>query len=234
MEECRVMSKICADSAIGELRHAYEVGALSADDTERFEIHLLECQSCYEEVARFEKAATLLRTDMEVRRELREVVQEKEHQPSLVTNLLRYLWPETPVAFRPAIAFFLLALLIYPAYLGMTGAGDSGLREIQSISLIPSRSAATAVFRSTHNQDGLISFVFPGAEVGKAYQLVIESHDGSEVMSMDSFTGFDEYETGRIVIPLGRLNKGTYRLVISDPDAGDLYREQVYVFDVDR
>ncbi|UCG60433.1 MAG: zf-HC2 domain-containing protein [Candidatus Zixiibacteriota bacterium] len=226
-------AKKCSDSAIGELRHAYELGALSVEDTEKFEIHLLSCESCYEEVARFDQASTLLRTDMDVRREARMAAEAKERQPSLVTNLLRYLWPETPLVFRPAVAFFLLALMIYPAYQGMKD-GDSELRQIQSISLIPSRSIATAVFNEASDHDGLISFVFPGAEVGKKYRLVIEDTDGTEVMSIDNFTGFDEYETGRIVVPLGRMSKGTYRLVISDPKGTDPGREQVYVFEVRR
>ncbi len=226
-------AKKCSDSTIGELRHAYELGALSVEDTEKFEIHLLSCESCYEEVARFEKASGLLRTDPDVRREVRLAAEAKERQPSLVTSLLKYLWPETPLVFRPAVAFFLLALMIYPAYQGMKG-GESGLRQIQTISLIPSRSTATAVFQSASNQDGLISFVCPGAEVGKEYRLVIEKQDGTEILSTDSFTGFDEYETGRIVVPLGRLSKGTYRLVISDPQDTDATREQVYVFEVSR
>lgn len=226
-------AKKCSDSAIGELRHAYELGTLSVEDTEKFEIHLLSCESCYEEAARFEKASTMLRTDVDVRREVRLAVEGKEHQPSVVTGLLRYLWPETPLVFRPAVAFFLLALMIYPAYQGMKSE-EGGLRQIQSISLIPSRSAATAVFNEASDHDGLISFVCPGAEAGKEYRLVIEKQDGTEVMSIDRFTGFDEYETGRIVVPLGRLSQGTYRLVISDALATDTNREQVYVFEVRR
>lgn len=224
----------CTDSAIGELRHAYEIGALSVEDTEKFEIHLLSCESCYSEVAHFEKAATLMRTDMEVRRELRQAALGRERKPSFVTSLVQYLWPETPVLLRPAVAFFMMALLIYPAYLGMKGSSDSGMREIQAISMIPSRSAAGSIFWASPGQDGLISFVYPGAMVGKEYHLMIETADGKELMSIESFTGFDGYETGRIVIPLDRFDEGTYRLVISDPEGTDPQREQVYVFEVDR
>ena len=228
------MSKKCSDSAIGKLRHAYELGALSVEDTEKFEIHLLECEGCYEEVAQFETAATLMRTDIEVRREVREVVGGTKRQTSLVRDLLRHLWPETPLVLKPAVSFFVMALLIYPAYMGMQGSGDTGLREIQSVSLIPSRSAATASFQVSSDQDGLVSFVFPEAVVGKEYRLVIETSEGTEIMSIDNFSGFDEYEMGRIVIPLGRLDEGTYRLVIADEQSTDPYREQVYVFEVSR
>jgi len=225
----------CTDSAIGELRHAYEIGALSVEDTEKFEIHLLSCDSCYQEVVQFEKAATLMRTDMAVKREVRQAVLGKERKPSFVTSLVRYLWPETPVVLRPAVAFFVMALLIYPAYLGMKGPSDSGMRQIETISLIPSRSATTtSIFWASPGQDGLITFVFPGAQVGKEYELTIETAVGKEVMSNKSFTGFDGYETGRIVISLDRFDAGTYRLVISDPEGIDPYREQVYVFEVDR
>ncbi len=228
------MSKKCSDSAIGALRHAYELGALSVEDIEKFEIHLLECEACYEEVVQFETAATLMRTDAEVRREVREAIDGTKRQTSLVRDLLRYLWPETPLVLKPAVSFFVMALLIYPAYLGMRGDGDTGLREIQSVSLIPSRSGATASFQVSSDQDGLVTFVFPGAVVGKMYHLVVETSEGSEIMSIDNFSGFDEYETGRIVIPLGRLDEGTYRLVIADEHGVVPYREQVYVFEVSR
>lgn len=224
----------CTDSALGELRHAYEIGALSVEDTEKFEIHLLSCESCYEEAAEFEKAASLMRTDIAVRREVRQAALGRERKPSFVTSLVRYLWPETPLVLKPAMAFFMMALLIYPAYLGMKGSSDSGMREIQTISLIPSRSMTSSIFWAEPGQDGLITFVFPGAQVGKEYQLTIETADGKEVMSNKSFTGFDGYETGRIVIPLDRFDDGTYRLMISDPEGTDPYREQVYVFEVDR
>ena len=227
------MAKKCSDSTIGDLRHAYELGALSVEDTEKFEIHVLSCEHCYEEVARFETASTFLRSDMDARREARLAVEGKQRERSLVTSLLRHLWPESPLVFKPAVAFFLLALMIYPAYLGMKST-DSGLREIQTISLIPSRSTATAAFKVSSDQDGLISFVCPGAEAGKEYRLTIESENGDEIMSIEKFTGFDQYETGRIVIPLGRLGEGTYRLVIVDPQGTDPYREQVFIFEVDR
>ena len=86
--------------------------------------------------------------------------------------------------------------------------------------------------KASSGQDGLISFVYPGAEVGEAYRLVIESEDGKILMSDDSFAGFDEYETGRIVIPIDRLGEGTFRLVISSVNATDSQNEQVYVFDI--
>lgn len=224
----------CTDSTIGELRHAYEIGALSVEDTEKFEIHMLECEACYEEVSQFDDAAELMRSDVEIRREVRQAADAGETRPSLVSTLIKYLWPETPLVFKPAVAFFALALLVYPAYRGMQGSGDSGLREIQSVSLLPNRSLSNASFLASPGQDGLISFVFPGAEVGMEYRLVIESSDGDEVMSIDSFTGFDQYETGRIVVPLGRLDDGSYRLVISDQVGADPYHEQIYVFEVNR
>lgn len=222
----------CTDKEVGALKHAYELGSLSGDDVERFEIHLLSCQKCFEEVQHMEVEFSLLRSDMSVRREVRRAVAQTEAQPSLAGRLLTYLWPETPLVFKPAVAFIALALLIYPAYLGMMGPGDSGMREIQSITLIPTRSAADAVLTATSGHDGLITFVYPGAVVGKEYKLVIEAEDGTRVMSIDSFTGFDQYETGKIVIPLGRMRPGSYRLIIVDPQASAAYREQVYDFQI--
>jgi phage shock protein PspC (stress-responsive transcriptional regulator) len=228
------MSKAkCSDTEKGELKHAYELGALSVEDTEKFEIHLLECESCFESVREFERAATLMRTDTEIRQNVRMVVDGISQRKSLLPSLVRYLWPQTPLVFKPAVAFFVMALLIYPAYLGMRGSGDSGMRQIQSISLLPTRASTGAVLKASSGQDGLISFVYPGAIKGHVYRLAIESEDGKVVMSEDSFAGFDEYETGYIVIPIDRFGKGTYRLVISDTESTNNYSEQVYVFEIE-
>ncbi len=227
------MSEVkCTDKVVGELKHAYELGALSVEDTERFEIHMLECQSCFESVRGFEQAANMMRTDMEIRQDIRMAVDGLSRRKSWATSLLQYLWPQTPLVFKPAVAFFVMALLIYPAYLGMRGSDDSGMRQIQSISLIPTRASMGAVLKASSGQDGLISFVYPGAIEGRAYRLVIEAEDGAVVMSEEAFTGFDEYETGRIVVPINRFGEGTYRLVISDVEGTGDYSEQVYVFEI--
>ncbi|UCD63618.1 MAG: zf-HC2 domain-containing protein [Candidatus Zixiibacteriota bacterium] len=224
----------CTDKDLGALKHAYELGALTGEEAERFEVHLLSCPECFEEVRKMEAESFLLRTDMSVRREVRQAVDRTAPGPSLARRLFTYLWPETPLVFRPAVALIAFALLIYPAYLGVRGPDDVGIREIQSITLVPTRSSTDQVLKARTGHDGLIAFVYPGAMVGKEYHLTVESEDGTALMSTETFTGFDRYETGRIVIPLGQLKKGTYRLTVKDPRGMEPYREQVYVFLIDQ
>ena len=228
--------KKCTDKEIGALRHAYEIGVLADDDMERFETHLLGCEHCFEEVKSFDAESSILREDMTVRREVRLAVdQGRETKPSLVASLWRFLWPESPLILKPALAYFAIVLLAYPAYRGIVSSGGpDGMREIQSISLIPSRSLSNAVLHASDGKDGLITFVYPGAEVGKDYRLVIERNDGTAVMTNDTFAGFDEYETGRVVVPLNRMDDGLYRLVISDTGVLEPGHEQVYVFEIER
>lgn len=228
--------KKCTDKDIGALLHAYEINALSDDDLKKFEAHILSCEHCFEQVQSFETESEILRADAAVRREVRLAVDAKKvTRPSLVSGLLRYLWPDTPLVLKPALAYFAIVLLAYPAYKGIvSGGGPDGMREIQSISLIPSRSMTNAVLHSTGGKDGLITFVYPGAEVGKEYKLTIERDDGTIVMTNDAFAGFDEYETGRVVIPVDRMDDGDYRLVIGGKGASGTVQEQVYVFQIDR
>ena len=60
------MSK-CKDPKLGALLHAYELNALSQEDTERVEIHLLGCEHCFHQLSNFELEASLLSSSDEVK-----------------------------------------------------------------------------------------------------------------------------------------------------------------------
>jgi tetratricopeptide (TPR) repeat protein len=53
----------CIDSKYERLLYAYELGLLSEDELQEFEIHLLDCEHCFNKVAEFKEAATLIRHD---------------------------------------------------------------------------------------------------------------------------------------------------------------------------
>ena len=60
------MSK-CINEEIGAMLHAYELGMLSEEDSNRVEVHLLECPHCNQMFLEFLQAARALRSDTEVR-----------------------------------------------------------------------------------------------------------------------------------------------------------------------
>lgn len=64
------MSKRCTNKKLSEMLYAYELGLLGEKETEELEIHLLECEACFEKVCQFEAAADLLRSNAEIRHEI--------------------------------------------------------------------------------------------------------------------------------------------------------------------
>lgn len=229
------MSK-CKDPDLGALLHAYELDALSEEDTESFEIHLLKCEHCFNQLKNFEQEATLLSSDNEVRQVIRNAATEKYPQSeSFLRRLWRYLWPETPLVFKPALAYLVILLMILPAYYGLRKSPEGRIKPVyQTINLFPDRSTAEDVFKISVGGNGVLSFVFRGAVTGESYQLVIESEDGRVVFRNDTFNNFDEYETGRLFLPLGKMKPGSYRLVITDPRAEPPLNRQEYSFTIEK
>ena len=60
------MTGRCLDKTIGDKLMAYELGMLDAEETEQFELHLLECVYCSTRAHEFRTAAALLRHDSDV------------------------------------------------------------------------------------------------------------------------------------------------------------------------
>jgi hypothetical protein len=232
------MSK-CTNPKLGDLLHVYELNALSEEDIERFEIHLLECEYCFEQLKSFERQANLLASDEEVKELIRESTMEEYAQPeSFLKKLWRYIWPETPLLFKPALAYLLILLLILPAYYGLRKVTETGteteIGPVQNISLTPLRSMGEDVFKISLGKDGLINFVFEGAITGKSYQVIIKSIDGKVVYQDDAFKEFDEYRMGRLLLPLNKMKMGDYQLIITDPQREPPLNRQEYSFRIEK
>jgi anti-sigma factor RsiW len=52
------MSK-CVDPKLEKMLHHYELGLLSDEDREAFELHLLDCEHCFGRVKKFQATAKL-------------------------------------------------------------------------------------------------------------------------------------------------------------------------------
>jgi hypothetical protein len=228
------MSK-CKDVKVGNLLLAYELGGLTEEDNERFEAHLIECEYCFGELKAFEQEAEVLRGDEDVRQMLSTAGEEQHSQePNFLQRLWRYLWPETPILYRPALVYLVLLILLIPAYRGIMGPGEDKIRNIQTMHLLPDRSADDNVFRIGTEDDGLVSFVFRGALPGRIYTLTLESEDGRAVFRDEKFGGFDEYETGRLLLQLGGMEEGNYRLIIVDPLGEAPLNRQEHSFKIEK
>lgn len=228
------MSK-CKDPKLGALLHAYELNALSEEDTEKVEIHLLGCEHCFDRLNNFELEAVLLSSNHEVKELITEAAREEHpRSESLLKRLWRYVWPETPFVFKPALAYLLILLMILPAYHGLKRLANDRITPVQTISLFPDRSPDEDVFKISVGDHGLLRFVFRGAVAGQAYEVTIESEDGAVVFRDSAFDGFDEYGAGQLLLPLARMNPGNYRLVITDPRAEAPLNGREYGFGIEK
>jgi tetratricopeptide (TPR) repeat protein len=70
----------CNDKRFEQMLHAFEIGILTDHDREEFQLHLFDCQHCYEQASRMEEAIALLRTDSDLQEIPRTVVEDRSNQ----------------------------------------------------------------------------------------------------------------------------------------------------------
>ena len=222
--------KRCTDSSLGKMLHAYELGRLSQADQDHYEMHMLECDACFGEVATFEEATSLLRKDKEVQAAIENTLASLRQRGTILSKLLSHLWPDGRVWQRPAIAYLAIVLLMYPAYLGLSGSISSDIRQIQVLSLSGLRSSQEQVLSA--GDDVVIRFRSHGARVGETYKVTIASVETGLVFSDSLFSGFDLTETACLFFPAGWLAPGQYTVRIENPDREPPFNRQEYTFRV--
>jgi len=221
----------CTDADVGALLHAYEIGGLAEKDVERFEIHVLQCDHCYEAVQAFAPWAELLRTDRGIRSLVREAVEAPESAGSRLRRWGRYLWPPWPLPFRPAVIYLVILVLLYPTYRWWQRSSSPSVRDIQAIMLVPSR-ASTQEGVLKAGRDAAVTFVYRGAIPGKRYQVRLTQDGGAVIFTDGSYTEFDKYETGHLLLPADRMRPGGYFLEITDPEGSPPENRQTYHFQI--
>ncbi len=107
----------CNDKRFEKMLYAYELGLLSDMERREFEIHLLECDSCFERAKEFIEAVKLIRFDPVVHDSIRKLAAEQpdetqkrsRHKPRLFVR-----WRVWPAILRPSVVVVaILALLIF-------------------------------------------------------------------------------------------------------------------------
>ncbi len=225
------MMKKCVSPDVGKLLHAYELRKLSAEDNERFEIHLLECDHCFKEVNDFEKVSSVMVSGKKIRVAVREAVGDTPAAESLLSKILDYLWPNTRLVLKPALSYLIIAFLIYPAYLGLKTIDENQIRSVQVLNLIPERSIVKPV-KAGH--DILLSFAFAEAQPGKSYRITIKSNDRDIIFQDDNFSDFDEFGIASLLLPAKKMKPGNYSLIIVDPEGVPPLNKQEYSFKIEK
>jgi len=203
----------CTDNDVGRLLHDYEMGWLSEDDDERFELHLMDCQYCFSEVMKFRHTATLLSEDDVIKAAIKSV----EHGTGLWSRLWQLLWPEGSLITKPAFSYLVILILLPMAYMGVnreTGSEDS-VRTVHAVDLVSIRGFLQE-FRLEEEKDLVISFSFAGAVPNRHYRIGLYSGNG-DIIHEDGQINFDIRQVARLCVPYNVLSEGEYLIIIEDP-----------------
>ncbi len=114
-----------------EMLHAYELGLLSEEERRLFELHLMECNDCFEKVSSFAESAVLLNEDSDIKEmvagEVAKRFPEKEKSRSRSRRLI-------PVFSLAALA--LIILLVQPWHIDI-GPGLDAYAASERIAVLP-------------------------------------------------------------------------------------------------
>jgi len=101
----------CTDKRFEEMLYAWELGLLDEPDERELEIHLLECESCFEKVQRMSQATELLRHSERVRSEMLKDNANQETVTIEDVGSSRRFWPRFLTITLAAAAVFVFLLL---------------------------------------------------------------------------------------------------------------------------
>ncbi len=214
------MTKQCNAPELGAMLHAYELGALSEEDTERFELHTMTCEFCFGEVASLEEHSIVLQNSDSVQQLVARTAPETDRSRS--SGLLRYLWPDAPMIFRPAVTLLLVVLMAIPAYLGLRvlTSDSPEIRSLQAIRLTSTRSVGRNILSIGSGLDGAIGFAVPECAENQPYEVAVTDEQDAVIVHLDACTMIDERGMGEIVFPHNLMKVGTFHLAVTCSDSG--------------
>jgi hypothetical protein len=227
----------CTNPEVGKLIHAYELSLLSEKDMESFEIHLLRCDHCYNEVTAFFDVARALEEDDEIQALV--ATSEAAHAGS---EIWRKLWPERALLLRPAFAWVIVVLLVFPAFLGVRSLVDpeqpesSGVIEVeQSLLFSPMLGGVEQTEASADTRWIQLSFQYTDAQPGDLFSIAVDRVKGKDLQTVwntDAFDSFDRIGFGKLMFPASLLPPGEYRLTIAPVDSATESHMRIYYFSV--
>lgn len=222
MDECR-------EPKYEDMLHAFELGMLSDANREKLEIHLLECDHCFEKANDLRDAAVLLKDDSDVKRLIDQIDKKKELSKPARHKILNLLWPEKPryILAKPLVILILFLIVSYPIY--RFGVYQPS-RYQQTINLFPMRGGNFDIISLENDGEVIINFVYENAEPDNIYHITISTRDGDIIYSDDKFSGFNGSGLGSITLPVGKFDRGRYALSIADPASDNRDSTSTYYF----
>jgi hypothetical protein len=225
----------CTDKHFENMMHAFELGMLEEKDCRRLEIHLYECESCFEKAKKLQKAARLLRADSEVRDSLRDV--EADNHSKMKKAESDVCQERTVKEWKGKNWFALAAVLIIAIAIPVFYPGiinDESAEQVQQLHLNPLRGSGESVIYLGEVGDVEIRFVVETAQPGTIVQIQLGQVDGEIIYVEDRFSDFNSAGQGTIILSLSLFKAGHYMMTISDT-TGNLQQSDIqYLFRVEQ
>lgn len=206
----------CINKELGQLLHDYELGLLSDEDNNRFEMHLYECEHCLAQVRDFMDASKILVGDPDaqdlVEKLARESEGERKHSPFL----------------KLLIAAILVVVIAVSVY--RFGIYEEPPGIVQTLELLPTRTGGSYIIFLEKGGDVSISFFVADGFRGSV-DITISKVDGDTILSLLEYTDINEMGLGNISLPVTKFSEGHYMLQIHPSDSTTV-PDRLYMFRV--
>jgi len=194
--------------------HNYELGLLNPMDTEKFELHLYECDYCATQIEEFREATRLVLADDGLKSIASELVTKSDTAKGSrkITPIFRYL-----------IAAALVLAIAIPVYYSTDVETLPGVSQV--LELNPARSGSNNVIYLDQEGDVEINFFIADGYTGTV-DLVITTIEGDTIMTK---TGMSVSSTGSVRLPISSLKAGHY-ILKAMPASDEAFTERIYMF----
>lgn len=184
----------CIDTRFEQMLYAYEIGMLSDEETTEMELHLCECDSCFQNASEFQNFADLIRKSSKIRERIHKDANSK--QSSHITRTL-------------LIAAIVIAVAIPVYYVSID---FDQVQVAQELLLLPDRGSSDAIVSLAGSDIVEVSFVIEGAAQGDVYQILVRSIAQDTIYINEEFSGFKANGVGSIQLALSDLRAGRHTL----------------------
>jgi len=208
----------CIDPECGAMLHAWELGLLSDDDRQRFELHLLQCELCSDEAVQFTQSAKLLREDPEFRPMAGESVDREAAGIPLKAATRRHIT-------RVLLAAAVVLVVAIPVY-RMVFSPHEIPAVVQKLNLIPVRGESNNTVTRIPDANLEIRFYVEGATESHTYRVTVLRQASVTVYDNERFNSFSGSGVGTMILPMRDLDAGLYTLIVrSVADASTVLQE---------
>ena len=226
------MSK-CINPKLGNLIHAYELKTLKDEDAEQFELHLLSCDHCFNELSSFHDEVSMLLSDDQIKQAVEENLTTKASGASAKRPAWRSLWPERmPIVLKPAVGYVLTALVIV-VWLGSSILNPpEKIRGVQAIGFYQTRSSESHVFYKDKSGDAVIKFIVPAYDGQQQVEITVFGSRNEWIYANSHFGEIEGSGMGRLYLSLDDLNRGEYALELKIAENNPPLDRIVYSFEI--